>query len=245
MSAKGSKIIDMNLRTKTILDATVKEFIRSGEPVSSKELAIKYDFGLKAASVRNELGKLTKEGFLAQLHTSGGRVPTDKGYQFFVEHTLDDVIDAKKILTDRQTLLAANLRRGQIRDFVKEFSDEVKLLGVGKKEHDREVYKSGLQDLFEKGDFATKEEMSEIVRDFESLDQRLGAMKDRLFKDFESPQVFIGKQNPITKSKHLSVIADSYDLGDDKVLIAVIGPKRMDYDKVLKFFKSFRNQLEE
>lgn len=235
----------MNLRAKTILEAAVKEFIRSGEPVSSKELAVKYDFGLKAASVRNELGKLTKEGFLAQLHTSGGRVPTDKGYQFFVEHTLDDVIDAKKILTDKHNLLTANLRRGQLRDFVEEFSDEVKLLGVGKKEKEREVYKSGLRDLFERGDFGTKEEMSEIVRDFESLDQRLDAMRNRLFKELRTPQVFIGKQSPITKSGNLSVIADSYDLGDDKVLIAVIGPKRMDYDKILKFFKSFRDQLEE
>jgi len=235
----------MNLRAKTILEAAVKEFIRSGEPVSSKELSVKYDFGLKAASVRNELGKLTKDGFLAQLHTSGGRVPTDKGYQFFVEHTLDNVIDAKKILTDRQNLLTANLRRGQLRDFVEEFSDEVKLLGVGKKEKEREVYKSGLRDLFEQGDFGTKEEMSEIVRDFELLDQRLDAMRTRLFKGLRTPQVFIGKQSPITKSSNLSVIADSYDLGNDKVLIAVIGPKRMDYDKILKLFKSFRNQLED
>jgi transcriptional regulator of heat shock response len=235
----------MHLRSKTILEAAIKEFIRSGEPVSSKELSVKYDFGLKAASVRNELGKLTKDGFLAQLHTSGGRVPTDKGYQFFVEHTLDNIIDAKKILTDKHHLLTANLRRGQLRDFVEEFSDEVKLLGVGKKEKEREVYKSGLRDLFEQGDFGTKEEMSEIVRDFESLDQRLDAMRSRLFKELQAPQVFIGKQSPITKSTHVSVIADSYDLGDDKILIAVIGPKRMDYDKVLKLFKSFRNQLEE
>ena len=91
----------MNLRSKSILEAAVKEYIRSGEPVSSKELAGKYDFGIKWAAIRRELGILTKEGFLDQRHTSGGRVPTDKGYQFFVANTLDQAATSQKILKDR------------------------------------------------------------------------------------------------------------------------------------------------
>ena len=235
-------ITPMNLRTKTILETAIKEYIRSGEPVGSKELAKKYDFGVKAASIRNELGQLTKEGFLAQLHTSGGRVPTDKGYQTFVASTLENVVESKKILEGHYGALAGDLKTGKLREFVDAFSGEMKLLGVGKKEKEKESYKSGLHDLVEHLDSGSKKEVSEIVRDFEMLDKRLEEMRERLFKTLRLPEVFIGK-SPITKSRNLSVVMDSFNIKDEKVLVAVIGPKRMDYDKTLKAFKQLKNEL--
>ena len=232
----------MNLRSKSVLEAAIKEYIRSGEPVSSKELAKKYDFGVKTASVRNELGRLTKDGFLAQLHTSGGRVPTDRGYQMFVASTLENVVESKKILEGRYGELAGDLRAGKLKEFVDAFSGEMKLLGVGKKEKENQAYKSGLKDLVEHLDIDTKKEMSEIVSDFEMLDRRLEEMRNRLFKTLRLPEVFIGK-SPITKSKNLSVVMDSFNIKDGKVLVAVIGPKRMDYDKTLKAFKQLKSEL--
>src|SRR3989344_8939502 len=107
----------MDFRTKTILEAAVKDYIKNGEPVSSKGLAKKYKFGVKDATIRAELNRLTKDGFLAQLHTSGGRVPTDKGYQLFVEGALDNALDASSIMK-RYKGLASDLHQGKIRDFV-------------------------------------------------------------------------------------------------------------------------------
>ncbi len=228
----------MNLRTKSILEAAIKDYIQSGEPVSSKELAKVYDFGVKDATIRAELNRLTREGFLAQLHTSGGRVPTDKGYQFFVGSTLSNVAVSNKILkSGRYGLLAENLRQGLIRDFVELFAEETKLLGVGQKEKEAEVYKAGLDALFSRLDLKAKHEFQEVVEDFEKLDQRLKGLRERLFKSLKLPQVFIGKNSPITKSKNLSVILDNYDIGGHKVLVAIIGPKRMDYKKNLELFK--------
>lgn len=228
----------MTLRTKSILEAAIKEYIQNGEPVSSKGLAKNYDFGVKDATVRSEFNRLTKDGFLSQLHTSGGRVPTDKGYQFFVGNTLGNVATSNKILKSRYGLLADNLHRGLLRNFVESFANETKLLGVGQKEKEPEVYKSGLDALFTQLDLETKSEFQEIVSDFEMLDQRLKKFRNQLFKSLALPQVFIGEKSPITKSKNLSVILDNYDVGGHKVLIAIIGPKRMDYDKNLKLFKS-------
>lgn len=228
----------INERTKSILEAAIKEYIKSGEPVSSKDLTKKYRFGVKDATIRNELNLLTKEGFLEQLHTSGGRVPTDKGYEFFVGETADDVFASKKILDTKCHSLIGNLRGGHLRDFVEAFSEETKSLGVGRREKDAEVYKSGLEELFEQLDVRTKDEMHEIIHDFERLDERLHEMGKKIFSSIKAPRVFIGNRSPITKSRHLSVIMDSYPVGDCKVLIAIIGPKRMDYDKNLKLFKS-------
>jgi transcriptional regulator of heat shock response len=228
----------MNLRSKAILEAAVKEYIRSGEPVSSKALAEKYDFGIKWAAIRRELGVLTQEGFLDQLHTSGGRVPTDKGYQFFVANTLDHAATSQKILKDRYGLLVDNLYGGRLKNFIDAFSQETKLLGIGQKEKDQEVYKSGLHDLISQLDLEDRKEIQEVVKDFDMLDKRLKRFAEKLFQSAAEPRVFIGKKSPITKSKSLSVIMDSFKVGDYKILIAAVGPKRMDYNKNLNLFKA-------
>jgi len=234
----------MNLRSKSVLEASIKEYIRSGKPVSSRLLERVYDFGAKEATIRNELNLLTQEGFLAQLHTSGGRVPTDKGYQFFIANTIDNAADSKKIINEHHYQLADNLKKGRLRDFVEDFSGETKSLGVGQKSKETEVYKSGLNELVGHLDLGTKQEIYEIIKDFELLDQRLKEMRNKFLGSFSAPKVFIGKKSPITKSENLSVILDSFDIDDEKVVIAVIGPKRMDYDKNLKLFKGIRSQLE-
>src|SRR3989344_6425845 len=148
----------LNARSQSILEAAIKEHIKTGEPVSSKEIAKKYDFGVKDATIRNELNQLTKDGFLMQAHTSGGRIPTDKGYQFFVEKTHDNVSDSRKLLRDRASKLSREFRKGNLKDFVEAFSKETKLLGIGQNESGREMYKSGLNDLFENLDVETKDE---------------------------------------------------------------------------------------
>lgn len=230
----------MNARSQSILEAAVKEHIKTGEPVSSKEIAKKYDFGVKDATIRNELNQLTKDGFLKQAHTSGGRIPTDKGYQFFVEKTNDNVSDSRKLLRERTaSKLNRELKKGSLKDFVEAFSKETRLLGVGQMEKGMEVYKSGLNDLFEHLDVETKSEMQEVIRDFEMLDTRLAEISDELCQGLMSPQVFIGKKSPITQSENLSVIVDSFDMNGNRVLVAIVGPKRMEYERYLKLLNSF------
>lgn len=229
----------LNARSQSILEAAIKEHIKTGEPVSSKEIAKKYDFGVKDATIRNELNQLTKDGFLMQAHTSGGRIPTDKGYQFFVEKTYDNIGDSRKLLRSRVPKLNRELLRGNLKDFVEAFSRETKLLGIGQNEGGQEIYKSGLNDLFENLDVETKDEMREVIRDFEMLDCRLAEIGNELSQALESPQVFIGKKSPITQSENLSVIVDSFDVNGQRVLVAIVGPKRMDYGKNLKLLKDF------
>src|SRR3989338_5512310 len=78
-------------RQKSILEATISEHLKTARPVASQELA--HCFGLKVgpATVRNEMLKLDQLGYLEQPHTSAGRVPTDKGYRFFVDNLLEDI----------------------------------------------------------------------------------------------------------------------------------------------------------
>lgn len=72
-------------RKSAILRAIVQQYIETAQPVGSTTVAARPDVAVSSATVRNEMTVLEREGFLAQPHTSAGRVPTEKGYRFFVD----------------------------------------------------------------------------------------------------------------------------------------------------------------
>jgi len=228
------KATPSNNRRLTILDAAIRDFIATGLPVSSSELYKKYGFNVKPATIRNELLALTDEGFLIQPHTSAGRVPTDKGYQFFVEHILRNELAGKAEEAHQHAL---NLRN--CADFVDRMADQLRLLSVGYEAEEKEMHKTGLEELFRHLDYINKEEVYEVANDFEHLDERV----DKIFEYLTGglPKVFIGK-SPITRSPHLSVVAEVFQADDDQILLMAIGPKRMNYEKVLKAFKDIKHK---
>ncbi len=76
---------DLSKRARSVLYAVITEFIATGEPVSSRTLAKKYGLELSPASIRNVLADLEEGGFLAQPHTSAGRVPTEAAFRLFID----------------------------------------------------------------------------------------------------------------------------------------------------------------
>lgn len=81
--------IILNERHRKILQATVKHYIATAEPVGSKTLIDEYDFSVSSATIRNVMGKLEKAGFLYQPHISAGRIPSDSGYRVYVDQLID------------------------------------------------------------------------------------------------------------------------------------------------------------
>ena len=73
-------------RKTAILRAVVEEYIATAQPVGSSHIAASHGVQVSSATVRNDMAFLEQEGYLAQPHTSAGRIPTDKGYRFFVDH---------------------------------------------------------------------------------------------------------------------------------------------------------------
>ncbi len=76
-------------RQADILNEIIKEYIKLASPVSSHSLEKKKGLNISSATIRNEMQKLTDEGYLCQPHTSAGRLPTDKGYRFFVDQLFE------------------------------------------------------------------------------------------------------------------------------------------------------------
>lgn len=78
----------MDARKKKILGILIDDYIASAEPVGSRTLAKKYDLGISPATIRNEMADLEELGLLEQPHTSAGRIPSDRGYRYYVDELM-------------------------------------------------------------------------------------------------------------------------------------------------------------
>src|SRR5271167_1515977 len=77
---------DLDPRKAAILNAVVTEYIGSAQPVGSQHVVDAPGVSVSSATVRSDMAALERDGYLEQPHTSAGRIPTDKGYRFFVDH---------------------------------------------------------------------------------------------------------------------------------------------------------------
>src|SRR5262245_56703936 len=95
-------------RAGRVLAALVREYIASGEPVPSSLLVSAAGLGVSSATVRSILAKLEDEGYVQQPHTSAGRIPTDRGYRFYV----DLLLESKRSVRTSAAMEARLRRRG-------------------------------------------------------------------------------------------------------------------------------------
>lgn len=110
---------DLDPRKATILQAVVVEHIDTAQPVGSSAVAASADLQVSPATVRSEMVTLEREGYLAQPHTSAGRVPTDKGYRFFVDHLKAGVLGATQQQQVREFFASV---RGEVEDVLEQTS---------------------------------------------------------------------------------------------------------------------------
>ena len=77
-------------RKVKILDAIIRNYLETGEPVGSRTISKYTDLHLSSATIRNEMADLEELGYIVQPHTSAGRIPSDKGYRFYVDHLMKE-----------------------------------------------------------------------------------------------------------------------------------------------------------
>ena len=102
-------ITPIDQRKQVILKAIVTDYVRTAEPVGSHTLMAHYSFGVKSATIRNEMAELSELGYLRQPHTSAGRVPSDMGYRLYVDRLMgaggiarDEAANARDRLASRR-----------------------------------------------------------------------------------------------------------------------------------------------
>jgi len=218
----------VNKRQQEILAAIIEEYTDSAVPVGSKVLVEKYGFDISPATIRNDMVSLEKDGFLYQPHVSAGRIPTDKGYKYFVEEIMADMElslkDQKKLQVELLKLRAQHQRLS--RTTAKLLSGMSGNLAISTMEKDFSDF--GIRELLEKPEFQEVDEFCKIVEALDFIDENV----DFILKNVKEGEtkIFIGKDNPIKGINNCSMVVSPYTTkSGDKGVLAIIGPKRMKY----------------
>lgn len=225
-------------RQASILDFIVRDYIKRGEPVASGRVYENAIIDAAPATIRNIMGELDEFGFLEQLHTSGGRIPTDKAYRYFVDSLMAvkalrrrEKAALKEIARSAQSLRDLNYQMGRA------ISEATNLFTIiasfGGKKH-LDYY--GAEGLLAEPEFDDRQ----ILRDFARLiDGAYEAADVYRHEMDETEEVFIGKENPVREVENFSVLGARWQDGDGETVMLAVGPKRMDYEygySVIRYF---------
>ncbi len=91
MLTEGAVILVMDERKKNVLHAIIQDYVETAEPVGSRTISRKYNLGVSSATIRNEMADLEDMGYIEQPHTSSGRIPSDKGYRYYVDFLMKKI----------------------------------------------------------------------------------------------------------------------------------------------------------
>ena len=235
----------MNDRQISVLAAIIEEYTRTGLPIGSKYLSDTYIHGVSPATIRHDMGVLEEEGFLYQPHVSSGRIPTDKGYRYFVESIMQDrELDRSEQLQMQKELLqlrAKNVRMARTTaKLLSALSGNVGVSGIIDRE---EFYEFGLRRLLEEKH--DKDELCQLAEALDYIDEKIDVLLDEM-KDGDT-RIYIGDENPIHEIAGYSMVVSPYKNKEgERGIVAVIGPKRMQYERnksIVEFVKKYLGSL--
>ncbi len=239
--------MEISERQKQILCQIIEEYAETAAPVGSMTMAKLFD--VSPATIRAEMAKLEQFGLIAQPHTSAGRVPTDAGYRFYVNHLENDrerAIEAENSSRFERGTHALEVRVSSqsradsaIRGAVDALVDLTGNLGLAT--IDGQLYLSGISKLFTQPEFLDTRRVQSVAKLLDNLEPWL-----REAAPGEALNIFIGHENPIGKNSEVSLIISKFRSPfSDRSYIGVLGPTRQNYSRVMALVRYAGNMLEE
>jgi len=225
----------MEKRQELILKTIIKEYIKTVAPIGSEGLVEKYNLDISSATVRNEMAELEEAGFIVQPHTSAGRIPTEKAYNFYLENLSEKKLsDAEAKLFKEALEKKEEMNFKQAAKLMAKISDNAIFWAM----HKHNLYYTGISNLLHQPEFSE----ADMVYDISGLIDRLDEIIGGVFNDLKfGPQVMIGSKNPF--GAYCSAVVAKYRLGSNVGLVGVLGPMRMNYEKNLALVKFINDIL--
>ncbi|MDB5186115.1 MAG: Transcriptional regulator [Candidatus Saccharibacteria bacterium] len=230
----------MTDRQKQILFAIVEQYAEVASPVGSSLLA--KVFNVSSATIRAEMAELERLSLIHQPHTSAGRVPTDKGYRFYVNNLTDNETPTTERRAERA--IAARVTQGGVPermirnavDTLVELTHNLGMATIG-----NQLYMSGLSNLFGQPEFINGNQVQQIASLLDNLEPWL-----RETAPNEPLSVYIGHENPIGRSAGATLIISRFRSPySDHSYIGVLGPTRQQYRDVMQLVRKTGEALEE
>lgn len=217
-------------RQEQLFTDILEHYIKTSDPVGSKALAASKRWDVSSATLRNEMAALEREGLIMQPHTSAGRIPTEKGYQYYrsrylkpdpIANVLDKALANSYQDTSEESL--KNLARE-----LANISELAVIIGLGNKT----LYYTGLRNLLEQPEFESLEEMYDILEALEEHERDVM----NLFETLEGEiAVLIGSENSLFPDG--SFVATPIVHQNKRRYIGILGPMRMEYGKMVGLIK--------
>lgn len=242
----------LSKRQEGILFAIIEEYAEMAAPVGSVTLAKL--FNVSSATIRAEMARLEDFGYIAQPHTSAGRVPTDAGYRYYVntlsehpeivESSVHSQVNDEKLLDRGNRVLEVRINsqtradfaiRGAV-DSLVELTGNLGIATIGD-----QLYMSGIARLFTQPEFLDSQRVQSVAKLLDNLEPWL-----REAAPGQPLNIFIGQENPIGKTSQVSLIISRFRSPfSDRSYIGVLGPTRQNYARVMSLVREAGRVLEE
>lgn len=227
-------------RKKALLRAIIREHIRQADPVGSAALVDKYGLNVSPATVRNEMAELEGAGYIAQPHTSAGRVPTEKGWRFYLNNLFDEKPLTDKVKEHLQGAFGVgDSTEGKVKNLAKSLADlsrDAVIVGFAP----ADVYYTGLSNLFAQPEFSEIDLIQDISRVIDHLDE----VMERLFPSVQDDvRILIGHDNPFGQECG-TVLVRYRTSAIGEGMFGILGPVRMPYDEHVGLVKFAKGLIE-
>lgn len=222
-------------RQGRLLEALVREYISTAEAVASERLSLRLRFSASPATVRNEMAALEEAGFLSQPHTSAGRIPTEQGYRYYIEHCLGkgagQEISWKELRELRREAESEEQLLKEVAKRISELTEEAALIGFGR----RDVYYTGLSYLLGQPEFHELARLVTLASILDHVDEVMRSLYDEVGSKFE---IRLGSDSPFGIDCGTILVKVHYGRRPGSVgVLGLLGPMRMDYERNLSVLR--------
>ena len=241
-----AKRLDPQYRKERILAYVIEQYIRSVTPISSGQIAEECFSDISSATIRNVLAELEDDGFLTHPHTSSGRVPTQDGYRYYVNHLMHEI----KLLADEKERILHEYRQGvsELETLLKKTSEvlsqEAKYPSIISIDGNQDqVFCHGMSFVAGYPEFHNIQRIHHILQVLEAKERVLGLIN----RDLEAKiKIYIGDEVGCQDIEDCSLVISKFGKRGGKTgRLAVLGPTRMDYEKVISTLGYFSELIDE
>jgi heat-inducible transcriptional repressor len=238
-------------RKEHVLLDIVQDYIRTAQPVSSGGLLAAHTYDLSSATLRNVMAELDEAGFLEQPHTSAGRVPTAKAYQFFVDKVaLGSREPVREGEAHKRMQLPPSVRRQLQTALAEDTQDAARAMSrylaqatnamafagiVGM----NQFYREGLQRLLEEPEFLNADNIRQLVAFADSLEEQMAELYEQAADEV---RIYAGVDERGRRATPFSVMTFGSQLpGNEQGIFGIVGPMRMRYADNLRLLENIRD----
>lgn len=212
----------MDARKEQLLRFIIEQYVETAEPIGSSLLAEKSGFGVSGATLRNEMRELEEMGLLTHPHTSAGRIPTEAGYRYYIQHIMRPSHPSKRMGHELEQIAGKESKKiERLKATARLIAKETKNAVIVAWNNDS-LYYTGLSHLFAQPEFQNVTLTINISAVFDRFEQRLDDIYDAVEPD--ETKILIGAENPMGNECGTVVVRDSRNN-----LFAIVGPIRKDY----------------